>query len=221
MTNFRKACFYILSGTNGTGKSTLLVKFLAFNKRNLIIPANLYDTAWKKYKKIKPKKSFVLDPKDPKQKRKILKWTIPNLNSFKGTAVLDIREMEESDADPREIFKHICYKYVNGGLFVDDYKNYIHSSGLLPNYVTRIFRDRRHRMIDVFMASHSMSDINGEFLQFEPTFIVFKITRQLTASVKQKIGNYEELQKIINRTKRQYDSGNQHYCEKFVPNEIT
>jgi hypothetical protein len=226
MSNFRKACFYILSGTNGTGKSTLLVKMLSFNKRNLIIPANGLDKAWRKFKKIKPKMSFVLDPKDPKGKRKMIKWTIPNLNSFRGTAVLDVTEMEDMDEDPREIFKHICLK-INGtnaggvGLIIDDYKNFIHASGVLPNYTTRLFRNRRHKMVDVFMASHSMSDINGEFLQFEPTFIVFKITRPLTKSVMDKISNYKDLQVVINRAKKEYDSGNQFYCEKFVPNELT
>lgn len=221
MSEHRTAAFIILSGTNGTGKSTLLLKFITHNERNLIIPANLFDDAWNKFKKIKPKHKFVLDPRDPNKKRKVMKWYIPNLNSFKGSAVLDVRGMEEMGEDPRIIFEYICLKYRKGGLFIDDFKNYIRASGILPNYVTRIFRDRRHKMVDIFMASHSMSDINGEFLQFEPIFVVFKITRPLTKAVKDRISNYAELDRIIEKAKKEYNKGNIFFHEPFKPNEIT
>ncbi len=209
----------ILSGTNGTGKSTVMKKLLEINSRNIVIPANPYDKAWSSFPKLKPKHRFVLDKKDPKQKRQIMDWYIPNLNTFKGTKVLDVTEMEAMDEDPRIIFKYLCHKFNNGGFFVDDYKNYIHSAGTLPNYVTRIFRDRRHRMLDIFMASHSLSDVNGEFIQFNPKLLIFKVTRTLTQSVKDKFENHKELDQVIARVKKKART-NPYYHELFIPNPL-
>jgi hypothetical protein len=213
----RLAKFMILSGTNGTGKSTVQKQLTKVNKRNLIIPANPYDKAWNKLPKIKAQYKFVPDPKDPKGKKQILRWYLPNMNKYSGTKVLDTSLMVEMDEEPRKIFRYICLYFVNGGLFVDDYKNYIHASGILPNYVTRLFRDRRHRGVDIFMASHSLQDINGEFLQFDPELLIFRVTRPINKTVRDKIENSRELDKIIARVK-QKSKTDPYYCERFRPN---
>jgi hypothetical protein len=218
MSKYRIAQFFILSGTNGTGKTTMLVNFFKINRRNLIFPANLHDKAFRKYKKVKPKFKWVTDPKDYNGKRKIKKWYIPNLNKFTGTYVVDVSEMELMDEDPRQVFDYVCKFMRNGGLFVDDFKNYVHSAGNTTNTFTKVFRDRRHRELDIFLASHSMSDINRELLKFKPTFLIFNITEPLSDTVKKKIVNNKELDACIKRVQTAYYNGDKYYCEMFSPN---
>ena len=53
MSHRRLAKFYILVGTNGTGKSTVMKKFLSVNERNLVIPPNRFDQTWDDVPEIK------------------------------------------------------------------------------------------------------------------------------------------------------------------------
>jgi len=219
----REAQFYILVGTNGTGKSTVLRKFLAANKRNLIIPANHYDPAWSKDDKIVPTSRFITDPNDFKQLRKIRDWNIPRLQTFAGNKVLETSVLME-DKDSQNCFAKVCDPktgFKNGGLFIDDYKNWIYSKGTLPRIVRQTFGDRRHRMIDIFMATHSFQDVNADLLQFNPRIVVFRTTLPPNETVAKKMQNFSKLQEIIERVNRIAETKNKHYCEVFIPSELT
>jgi hypothetical protein len=216
--NNRQAQLFIFIGTNGTGKSTAMKAFLAANKRNLIMPANALDPAWASFPKIEPTSTFVLDPDDYRQKRKRREWKLSKMNTFSGTKVLNVNSLKK-DADFKSLFSYITdtnKPYVNGGIFIDDFKNWIYTKGSLPIHVRRLFNDRRHRMIDIFMASHSFQDVNGDLIQFNPRLIVFKTTLPPNETVEKKITNYPQLLELIARV-NQRAIKNPHYCEEFIP----
>lgn len=211
----RIGAFYLFEGTNGTGKTTQMKKLLSANRRNLIVPANRLDTAWHGYKELKWAFKWVTDPNDFNGKRKIKKWYLPELNTFSGTRVLHIDEPWQ--------FQFICETSTgikNGGFFIDDYKNHIKSAGILPNYVRKLLGDRRHRMLDIFMASHSLQDINAEFMQFKPVLFMFNCTRPPNKSVLEKTQNSVELIKAYHHVREmnsRLPDDKQHYFVKFNP----
>jgi hypothetical protein len=214
----RMAEFLIFIGTNGTGKSFNQKKFLPVNNRNLIIPANGRDKAWHGFTKLTPKFRFETDPNDPKQKRQHKVWYIPGINSFKGVRVLDV-DVLETDEDCLSVFRAVCHRqtgFIKGGLFVDDFKNYIFTKGTLPRYVRNLFNDRRHREVDIFMASHSMQDINGDMLQFNPKIVIFNTTLPPNDTVMGKIANSAQLMETYERV-RHKATKNQYYYEIFIP----
>ena len=197
----RKAEFIIMVGTNGTGKSTIMKKFLPMNERNLIIPANGLDEAWLEIPKLECKPVFI--------GKKIDHYEIPGLNSFRGTRQVVIYDEKMFDA--------ICHPengYMNGGLFMDDFKNYIPTKGTLPANVNRLFSDRRHKMLDIFAATHSYQKINADMFDFEPTILQFKTTRPLTDYLSDKIMNFEELKVVFDRVNEKSEK-NAHYFEIF------
>lgn len=213
----RQAEFLMLIGTNGTGKSTTFKKLLRVNSRNLVIPANEFDPAWKEFPKIKPKRTFVLDRDDPKGQRQKPSWKVPGLMTFTGTVVLDISELETYE-DCLNVFKAICNTkngMRGGGLFIDDFKNWIATKGTLPRHVRSMFGDRRHREIDLFLATHSFQEINMDFIQFAPKLVVYKTTTAPNKSVEGKIGNYDALLKTIKRVNQKAKT-NKYYNEGFV-----
>lgn len=199
---YRTAKFVVFIGTNGTGKSTIMKKFLNFNRRNLIIPANSYDKAWDNIPELK-----VVWIEAQK------KYIIPEINTFQGTKKIIIY-------DPK-IFKAVTDQYngfKNGGLFMDDFKNYIPSKGSLPPDVNRLFSDRRHKMIDIFCATHSFQKINADLFDFSPTIFCFNTTRPLADYLVQKVGNFEGLKTVYDRVKLKAKQ-NPHYFEIFDPGE--
>lgn len=219
MSQYRAAEFMIATGTNNTGKSTLFKGLLKVNARNLIIPANAFDPAWSGMPKIVPKSKFVDDPRDWRGKRKIRTWSIPGIHSFTGSKVLDISEVE-TDEDAQSLFQFIANTNKGmrkGGLFVDDYRNWIYTKGSVPRWVRKMFNDRRHRELDIFMASHSFQDISGDLIQFSPTMIIFRTTLPPNESVAKKIINFPDMQATIDRVNKigAEKGPNPHYCEKF------
>ena len=212
----RTAGLYFLFGTNGTGKSTLMKQFIGANNRNLIIPANSLDKAWAKFHKIKPKFKWITDPEDYKAKRKVKRWYVPNINNYNGTAVLDLSEIENEN-QIMQLFKLICSTkngFRGGGLFIDDFKNYIKTKGTLPHYVRKMLGDRRHREIDLFFATHSIQELNSDFVQFNPKLVIFNLTLPPNEAVEKKISNYDQLLETIARVKQKAKS-NPYYYEGF------
>ena len=214
----RKALFEISVGTPGCGKSTLMTKMLDINSRNLIFPSNTMDDTWKKYPSKKPVFEWVVDPNDFKGNRQIKKWRIPGLNTFKGNLVVDMSGVREQK-DQEDILTSIAsteMPYMNGGIFIDDCKNFIPSKGTLKLDVSRMFRERRHRMIDIFLAVHGFEDINADMIKMGAAFWVFRTDLPPTDAVRRKFGenivHLEETRKRVNDIAK---SSNPYYCVRY------
>ncbi len=157
-----------LIGTNGTGKSTIQKKFFTFRERNLVVPANLYDNAFDELE-------YIQDQAE--------------IRNFTGTKKIVIEE--ETD-----FIELIDYK--NGlkdcGLFLDDFRNYIPATGpKLRQPIRKLFSDRRHRGIDIYLSTHSPRQIHPDIFSYNPTIFLFKTTEAFPDSLAQKIPNLEKL----------------------------
>lgn len=203
----------ILIGTNGTGKSTLLKKLLTVNSRNLIIPANRLDPAWDGIAELGTSWKHRPDPRDAKGIRMEAYQAIDNLDTFTGNRLVH--------ADSPETFAAVCDQrtgYMRGGLFLDDFRNYVPSKGNLPGHVVSMFSSRRHRMLDIFMACHSFQDVNLQLMQFNPTFVVGYVTVPPNDTSLAKMERAEDLQRVYERVRKKNESmGTRHYFEEFTP----
>lgn len=177
----------ILVGTNGTGKSTLLKSFFKYRNRNLVIPANLYDSAFDDLEYIK---------------------SSDEISTFQGTKKVVIEEEED-------FFKLI--EYQNGlkdcGLFLDDFRNYIPTTGTrLKQPIRKLFSDRRHRGMDIYLSTHSPRQIHPDIFAYQPIIFLFKTTESFPDSLSQKIPNLEKL-KIVQRRVNLMSRKNPFYFE--------
>lgn len=183
--------------TNGCGKSTLLKKLLPYNQRNLIIPSNRDDSAWHGIAELKPEVRFELDPRDPKGLRKKPVDVIPGLPSFSGNRVVHVDGPEAFEA-----VTHPGYGFKNGGLVLDDIKNYVESQALIPGHVRTLLGGRRHRMLDIFFAAWAFQDINADLYGFQTELFIGYVTRPPDRDLARKVRNYDEL---VDTWKRSYE----------------
>lgn len=202
----RTAQFFLLIGTNGTGKTTQLKKFIGVNGRNLIIAPNRFDSAWDNVEAIEPEVT-------PLQHNKF-SYKYPGLNDYQGQ-----RKTVIEDANQFSALTHSVYGFRNGGLFLDDFKNYIPSRGTLPPDVIRLFSDRRHKMIDIFAATHSWGNVNPDFMTYDPVIIQFRTTRPITKEVANKVENFDKLKQSFDRV-NQKAKNNPYYFEILKPSEL-
>jgi hypothetical protein len=188
----RQPYFKIFIGTNGVGKSFQAKKHTEIRLRNLILPANKLDPAWHGIKELKFERKVIIDPDDVKGKRQIFKHHASQMETFKGTRVLHVNQY---DKHKKEFIDLVSREdsYTKGLLLIDDFKNYMSTKGTIPSYMRRIFNDRRHRKIDIILASHSLGDINGDFIQFNPEIRLFKCATPPSKSVLEKMANPQSL----------------------------
>lgn len=205
----RKAVFYAFVGSNGTGKSTTMKRMMELNARNLVVPSNRLDSAWSDYPELVPEVYLEDDAWNPGKKRRAFRAA--EMASFQGARVLHIDDPAQLHAitDERHGMK-------NGGLFLDDFRNYIPSKGMLPPHVSKVFTGRRHRMLDIFMACHAFQDLNMQLMQFEPELYVFRTTLPPNEAVEGKVAKWEELLEVVERVNRKAQT-NPYYFERFVP----
>lgn len=182
----RLPVFWILIGTNGTGKSTLLKKFIAAATRCLIIPANRFDPAWDHVQEIAigplvHKASngteddidsfFSRNDKDTRAQQQVFRTLLSKeLNSFRG-------QRKIFSTHP-EIFKAVIHPekgFINGSLVIDDFKNHVASNNI-SSAVRTLLSDRRHRMLDIFAATHGCNDVPPTMLNFGVKIFLFKTT---------------------------------------------
>lgn len=205
----RKAVLFAFVGSIGTGKSTTMKRMLELNKRNLIVPSNRFDSAWEGHAELKIDVTVDEDPLFPGRKRRFFR--VPDMATFTGTRVLHIDDPAQLEAitDERHGFK-------NGGLFMDDFRNYIPSKGTLPPHIATMFSGRRHRMLDIFMACHAFQDINMQLLQWGAELYIFRTTLPPNSSVEGKIAKWEELLAAVERVNRKAVAS-PYYFERFIP----
>lgn len=193
----RMVYFLLFIGMNGSGKSHNMLKWLRLNQRNLILPASRADKQWKGIPELTPKVVFARDKMNPNPNARRAQWVIPGINDFTGNRVIHI---EGSDAEREGIFNAIIHPqwgYHNGGMFMDDAKNYIRTKGNLPGHVRTFWGNRRLHMVDIFMAAWQYQDVNADFFGFGglQTFI-HNVERAPNRSVLEKMPRVEEFMQV-------------------------
>ena len=215
ITGERDAIFAVAVGTNGTGKTTYWKQFLGFNKRNLIIPANRSDStkAWghvkeipvdailKKVTGLGPLDWELLDDKKHRELRQqLLMFMGKVFRAIDGNAKIVLNQRNKVLFD---CIIHDELGFTNGGLFFDDFKNYIPAYNP-PGNVIQMLSDRRHKGVDMFLATHSPNKIPAPFFDYGPQLVVFKTTRSFeTAKEKIELSLYNELVAAQARINRQ------------------
>jgi len=224
--NQREAILWIFVGQPGTGKSTMMQHFMSMNHRNLIVPSNIIEApkTWGNLPYLKPKRSWYIDPSDPKRSKQKLKWLLNGCNTFEGTRLIDV-SVFETTTDAYEFLPSILdpnqpsLGYNRGGFFLDDTKNYIVSQGIMQHKVANILRARRHLGIDFFFAVHRFQDINSEFYGFGANLFVFATNTPPSKNALEKIGPEcrDQLLDSIAFVNQYSKSHNRHYFEPFDP----
>lgn len=185
--------FDVFVGTNGSGKSHAMRKWLRLNTRNLILPASRADAQWRGLPELRTKVQFQTDERDPNGKRRLPIYTVPGIGKFDGNHVLYI---EGDDAKREAMFKavlHPQWGFHNGGIFIDDSKNFIRTKGSLPGDVRTFWGNRRLHMVDIFMAAWQYQDINADFYGFDPQLYIFRVEREPNPAVLEKFSDPNEL----------------------------
>jgi len=193
--------FLLFIGMNGSGKSHQMKKWLRLNKRNLILPASRADKQWLGIPELVPEVRFVRDRMNPSGNGKRAMFVVPGIDDFTGTRVVHI---EGSDLEREGIFNAIIHPqhgYHNGGMFMDDAKNYIRAKGNLPGHVRTFWGNRRLHMVDIFMAAWQFQDVNADFYGFGGLqSFVFNVERPPNRSVLEKCPDPEALLLAYNRS---------------------
>lgn len=186
MAGERIVRFNIAVGMNGSGKSHNMKKWQRLNTRNLILPASRADRQWMGIPELEPTVVFQADRMDPNG-RKRARWVVPGINKFQGSRVVHI---EGSDAERSGIFNAVidrAYGFHDGGLFMDDAKNYIITKGNLPGHVRTFFGNRRLHMVDIFMAAWQYHDINADLYGFGPQLYIHNVEREPNGIILEKM----------------------------------
>lgn len=214
MAKTRLPHLILFVGTNGTGKTTQMMKFMAVNQRNLIVTPSANDKA---FSAIRLLKSKTVEPY--KISKKTLDIIYPDINKFVGSR--KIYGVEEEEVYP--VFNPYPQQgFEAGGLFLDDFKSYISTSGPLPGIFKRLFGDRRHKELDICMAAHSWRDVNPEIFSYQPTCFVFFNTMPIedNAQMRGKIVNLQgllDVQNRVNQINQKFAPDKRHYFELFKP----
>lgn len=181
--------FNIAVGMNGSGKSHNMRAWRSLNRRNLMLPASRADKQWMGIPELEPAVVFLPDRMDPKGGKRA-RWVVPGINKFtQGERVVHI---EGSDSERAGIFGSIIdrqYGFMNGGIFMDDAKNYITTKGNLPGNVRTFFGNRRLHMVDIFMAAWQYHDINADLYGFGPQLYIHNVEREPNKIVLEKMSD--------------------------------
>lgn len=202
MSTERLVYFCLFVGMNGSGKSHNMLKWRKLNTRNLILPASRADKQWAGIPELKPKVVFVKDRMSMNPEARVAQWIIPGINDYTGDRVVHI---EGSDAEREGIFKAITHPqhgFHNGGIFMDDAKNYIRTKGNLPGHVRTYWGNRRLHMVDIFMAAWQYQDVNADFYGFGGMqAFIFNVEREPTKAVLERIPNPDEFLAVHRRVR--------------------
>lgn len=198
-------------GRRGCGKTTQMKKMLRVNRRNLIIPSDRADSAWHGIRELKGEWRRKIDERTG---REVPYYVLPDIDTFTGNRVVHIegqyaREMFDAIARPDG--------FRNGGLFMDDFKNYLPAQGNLRGEVLGLFRRGRFSMVDIYLAAHSFQDINAQLVGFGVQWIVFDVERGPTDAVKNKMGDqFDGLMATMHHVK-ELVKRDRHACLPFPP----
>lgn len=206
----RQAAFKIWIGTNGTRKTTDMMKYLSINERNLAVPSGRDDKAWHGIPELEWE---VREMPDPFTKKLVPTVVFPEINTFTGTRVVHV------DGDQR-IFNGIIHQtrgIKNAGLFLDDFRMYIYSKGSITTAANQLFIGRRHRMLDIFMACHSGQDVSADLIRFNPELIVGYTTSPPNDTTLSKVPNgqrFIEVSRRVNEINLKRPENERYYKER-------
>lgn len=187
----REGEYCFLVGTQNVGKTDLIRDLMEANARNLVVPASRAEDSYSDIEEIDWREIWTaatntLHYEAPSimrsEKSEAIKLKIRfayelgcELAAFEGKRKIFI------DPDTRYIFEAIVsldFGFKNGGLFFDDYKNYIPSNNL-PAYVPNLVTNRRTSRLDLYFACHSVANIAPKFFDYNPSLILFYTTTDL------------------------------------------
>jgi hypothetical protein len=142
--NAQGSVFAILLGTNGTGKSTVLRKIADASKKRVLVIPSNL-----------AEHTFQDYPQ-----------ILPHqILSFTGRARLLCYTEEE--------FAWVAKRVENCMLISDDFRNYLPKPQMNPD-VRRMFIDRRHKKIDIYMAAHGFTQVPPELFSWVNYVFLFK-----------------------------------------------
>jgi hypothetical protein len=221
----RKGIFMAGIGVPGSGKSTLMKTFLKINKRNLILPANMMDAAqtYPSLPRVNPMHRVDIDPLIIARNNKVLTFYLPNVRDFRGTQVVNV-DVFDDQKHKESFFKSLGntnkkqFMFTDGGLFVDDARNYIATKGSLPQSLQTFFASRRHLMLDIFFSFHGFNDINVDLIKLGMRFMVFRTDLPPSDAVMDKIALKEDLLKCISIVNEK-SKRNPHFYMPFDPTD--
>jgi hypothetical protein len=206
--------FAFLVGTQNVGKSTLMRQLFDINSRNLVIPQNRSTEIWNDCTEVPWERIFEESTQTPAFEAKRVFSSNAKLKekmNFTYHLGLYLHRMEGNnriyiDHDTQYLFAVLSdpkYGFKNGGLFSDDYTNYIPTLGKLPSYVQRLVTDRRDDRRDLFFAVHGFRKINKDFFDWSPSIYLFRTDADVQ-SAEQKLP--EKLVRLIEPVKRRVDT---------------
>jgi hypothetical protein len=182
----RVGAYLIFLGTQNTGKSTVLKKFLTKAKRALILPANRMDSNWDEVEELLWEPILIASTglmafqigqlstdKRAADRIRFFHALGQALAAFDGPRKLFIETEPE-----RLLFEGICdkkYGLRDATLVCDDFKNYIPSNNM-PGYVKNLITDRRFKMLDLYFATHGPRMIPPDMFAYNPGIVLFGTT---------------------------------------------
>lgn len=184
--------YLIFAGTNGSGKSHQMRKWLKANPRNLILPASRADKQWRGIAELQSKVVHRRDRFDAAGKKRIPMFVIPGVGGFQGNRVLHIEGTDKERSMMFDAVIHPQWGFDYGGIFIDDSKNFIKTKGSLPAKVRTFWGDRRLHQVDIFMAAWQYQDINADFYGFAPQLFIFRVEREPNRDVLAKFKRPDE-----------------------------
>jgi predicted ATPase len=177
----------LVIGTNGTGKTTFLLKAVtaaAATRRVLVVDFENAERAWQPFEEI-----------DPADREAMLTFT----------GVRRINWAKHDDATLSLLRKY----YRNGILVLDDCRTYLKAS--MEDELHQLLIRRRQYMLDIFVVAHSFQDVPPKFYQFSTDVVLFRITRPIDDR-KRMLANPTQILAAHERIQRQAQT-NPHYYE--------
>jgi hypothetical protein len=222
----RLPVFWVFIGTNGTGKTTMIKRLITGRKRVLIVPPNKFDPAWDHVQEIKITpliKKATNDTEDDAENffSRNDKETRAQQNYFRTLLSFELNHyvgVRKIYCPHPEVFKSIIHGekgFINGTLVIDDFKNNIQGSNLTGS-VRSLLSDRRHKMLDIFAATHGCNDVPPTMLNFGVKIWLFKTTGNFDRASE----NFLDYDKINATQKRVNDKAktNPYYFEIIETN---
>lgn len=190
----RIGVYWVFIGVNGTGKSTVVKKLMAHNRRNVVVPANADDSAtawghvpelpvWAIMEKVTRLKKYEVAElqaaRNRGKKHDFFRAMRRIYNALDGT--YKITTPVEANPIIYSSLIHEEFGFTNGGLVTDDLVKRIPESRPRGE-ILQLLSDRRHKGLDLFFSCHSPTQIPPAMMDNGPQLFLFKTSTNFTRS---------------------------------------